>query len=389
MAEALNHTTGETWLSVATISKRTDLSESTVQRARRWLVEHGYFVPQETNRKAQVFTAGWKRSARKKHAVLVWVDPAPGLGQALSVRLATLYEYGVRRTVDLARKAGVAARSVQLWKAKYVTPVGTAKYVTPVQTTPHPVGGGTSSGTTSLRPSARSKRRERIRRALMASSRPITGDPFRDSEKYIDSEKLTSAIERVSRAKVAEARSKRPVEEWNLRDVIDEFRDQYKTRYPKHSPDELGNWVLIQKRLGKIRKDHPEVTVEVMHAAIERFWDEGLDKRRPDVPAWQKWLWKVRDTRPKRADDFYAQQIQGEVRTDPKANLTFVPNSGPDQDAMKADLARIKPELDRWESLLESGGPDELRLLLGDKWSTMLNYRRDRVANLQARLEEK
>ena len=203
-------------------------------------------------------------------------------------------------------------------------------------------------------------------------------DIFKDSERYSNDETPRRRLE---------SRAQRPVSEWALRDVVDEFRAQYRSHYPKHSPDELGNWVTIVKRLGKIRKDH-DVSIEQMHAAIGEFWKEGLDKRRPDVPAWQKWLWKVRDTRPKRADDFYRQQVQSEVVPKTKPAVEFS-NDGPTLEQDRAKLNRLKPELDRLEALLESGGPDELRLLLGDSWATMLNYKRDRVASLLRRLEEK
>jgi hypothetical protein len=204
-------------------------------------------------------------------------------------------------------------------------------------------------------------------------------DVFKHSDKYTNDESDRPRVKKPS------DRAQRPVSEWTVKDVITEFRAQYRARYPQHSPDELGNFVTISKILGKLRKEG-YVTVEHMHASIEGFWQEGLDKRRPDVPAWQKWLWKVRDTRPKRADQFYAKQVQSEVRPKPEP-LPF--SNEPTAAETQAKYIRVKAELDQLESLLESGGPDELRLLLGDNWSTMLNYKRDRVASLQRRMEEK
>jgi hypothetical protein len=133
-----------------------------------------------------------------------------------------------------------------------------------------------------------------------------------------------------------------PVSEWSVKDAVDEFRERYRNKYPQHSPDELGNYVTLVKILGKLRNEG--VTVQHMVRAIDDFYAQHLDRGKREYPAWKKWLWKVRDTRPKDENDYVRQQEKQHVAS--VSSEKPVPNQGPSVEDLRLRLEEYQTRLD-------------------------------------------
>lgn len=129
----------------------------------------------------------------------------------------------------------------------------------------------------------------------------------------------------------------------SVKDVVREFRQRYKAKYPQHSPDELGNFVTLVKILGKLRKEG--VTVQHMRASIDTFYERMLDRSYRDHPAWKKWLWCVRDTRPKDEGEFVVQQERAHAAHKPLKRAAPADQSMAERALQMLPVLRKKLEL--------------------------------------------
>jgi hypothetical protein len=373
MACATNQTTKKSWLSVATLVARTGYGERQVQRARAALVTDKVFVPLDTNHKSQAFTPGWRVSARKKIPKL----PEGLTGAARMVM--TLWLNGVRTTKMLARKTGLALRTVQKYVARLGVPTVTRREASPLSPEQRTPSLREVRGPSELVPSSKGGRRSR-RQRLNDRWRKVMGNypVLGDDPRYTPGEDLVRGAEKAARQQRINNRRAKPKDEWTVKDVVDEFRQRYDLKYPMHSPDELGEYRQMVQILGKLKNDG--VTVQHMITCIDEFYTRMLDRGKAQYPAWRKYLWLVRDTRPRDEGQFILEQEakhREHVRQTPAQPIVRTSRT---QEVVQQELEeleeRLAKALENEELYLANNGQNAIATL---KW---------RVDDLRLELEE-
>lgn len=361
MAVATNQTTRQSWLSVKTLTKRTGLSERTVQRARAALVAAEIFVPVESDEKSQVYLANWKISARRHHKDPMF-DPKPmdGLSRSTVTMLCTLHQHSKKSVKTLARLCRISEVSVRVWRRKYMAPPssrGARKYVAPEQSAPSPVGSEGPSGLTPRGRSGPASRAQRIsarwQRLREREARlGMYGIEFASDQKHAPETRSLAALrmrEKGERAQRASNRRSKPHDQWTVKDVWDEFRIRYDLKYPMHSPDELcsnsDNGKGYRMVLGMLARAKGEgVTMVQMVAAIDQFYARDLDRRYSKFPAWRKFLWCVENTRPQEEHEYVRQQQTAAPDSKDSAGVGMSTSTSTDQ--FQDQLASLKIDLE-------------------------------------------
>lgn len=197
---------------------------------------------------------------------------------------------------------------------------------------------------------------------------------FKDDPSYVPDESLIRAAEKTSRQKRITNRRIKPHTDWTVKDVVDEFRQQYDLKYPMHSPDELGNYTQMLKILGKLKNEG--VSVQHMIDSIDAFYAQNLDRIKPEYPSWRKYLWLVRDTRPKDDREFAVQQENAQVIQPKRLTRTASPDTG-----LRERLERARTKLD--EALVDE------ELYLANHGQHSITTLKSEVERYERRLSER